>query len=87
MCDQRYFLATRDFAGVAGSAAASSLGLSNVYFWRTTEAGYFATDTRKLPLLHTWSVGAILGVSQSVGDRSSIEILPQNPQCRVCHVC
>lgn len=37
------------------SLIASSLSVSNLYFW--SESGYFGSLRRYLPLLHTWSLG------------------------------
>lgn len=38
----------------SGSAIASMLAWSNVYFWQ--QAGYFDTDALMKPLLHTWTL-------------------------------
>jgi peptidoglycan/LPS O-acetylase OafA/YrhL len=40
---------------LAKSAVATSLYISNFYFWRYT-GGYFAGATELVPLLHTWSL-------------------------------
>ena len=49
-----------DVEKLASSATAACFGASNVYFWLTTESGYFSTDVRQLPLLHTWSLSVEL---------------------------
>lgn len=46
-----------DLRGVARSAGWSALSLPNVYFWLHLDSGYFASDSRQLPLLHLWSLG------------------------------
>lgn len=40
---------------VGGEVLASSLGISNLYFWR--EGNYFNLSTHLRPLLHLWSLG------------------------------
>ena len=40
---------------VGGEVFASSLGISNLYFWR--EGNYFNLSTHLRPLLHLWSLG------------------------------
>jgi peptidoglycan/LPS O-acetylase OafA/YrhL len=39
----------------SGIWALASLG--NIYFWLFADQGYFAQDTKQLPLLHLWSLG------------------------------
>ncbi len=39
------------------SAVASVLSLANFFFAFATDTGYFADDSRTLPLLHLWSLG------------------------------
>jgi peptidoglycan/LPS O-acetylase OafA/YrhL len=34
-----------------------SLFLSNIFFWKKSGDGYFASNTEEIPLLHTWSLG------------------------------
>ena len=50
-------LLPEDARSAAKSAVASVASLANVYFWLYTDSGYFAADTRELPLLHLWSLG------------------------------
>ncbi len=50
-----WFTLTPDaYASLGKSAAAQSLMVSNVHFWRDT--GYFAPTAEEKPLLHTWSL-------------------------------
>ena len=44
-----------DYAGLAASALAASLGVSNFYFYFTLD--YFSAANVYHPLLHTWSLG------------------------------
>lgn len=48
------FLFSTDFRNLTGSAIATSLFYSNLYFWQTSS--YFATGSHLKPLLHTWSL-------------------------------
>ena len=48
-------LAPGDYAGLAKSATAAAVSLSNVYFNFNT--GYFDDSAETIPLLHTWSLG------------------------------
>lgn len=48
------FLLPDDFLDYSRSMLASSLSVSNFYFWRTS--GYFETSALLRPLLHTWSL-------------------------------
>nr|WP_321463038.1 acyltransferase family protein [uncultured Cohaesibacter sp.] len=51
-----YFIATpKEFESLGGSAAASLLSGSNIYF--NDRLGYFAAAAKTIPLLHTWSLG------------------------------
>ena len=44
----------REFAALGDSVTAATLFTSNLLFWR--DSGYFAIDSERLPLLHTWSL-------------------------------
>lgn len=46
-----------DLNSLASSSIAATLCSSNIFFWLTLDTGYFAETTRKVPLLHTWSLG------------------------------
>jgi peptidoglycan/LPS O-acetylase OafA/YrhL len=46
-----------DLARLGRSAAWSTVSLSNVYFWKHLDTGYFAAATAEEPLLHLWSLG------------------------------
>src|SRR4029453_13234439 len=50
-----YALGPRPFEGLARSAIATTLFVSNVWF-STLSGDYFAADVRLEPLLHTWSL-------------------------------
>ena len=52
-----WLLLPRDATGLARSAVFSVGSLANVYFWLYQDQGYFAADSRELPLLHLWSLG------------------------------
>ncbi|HWN84944.1 MAG TPA: acyltransferase, partial [Vicinamibacterales bacterium] len=52
-----WLLLPRDAADTARSAVFSVASLANVYFWLYRDQGYFAADSRELPLLHLWSLG------------------------------
>ncbi len=49
-----YILLPDDFAEFGRSIVASSLFLSNIFFWKTS--GYFAAQATTKPILHTWSL-------------------------------
>lgn len=46
-----------DRAQLARSASWSALASANLFFWLNIDTGYFADDSRQLPLLHLWSLG------------------------------
>jgi peptidoglycan/LPS O-acetylase OafA/YrhL len=46
-----------DSQTTAKSAVWSLSSLANVYFWKEQDTGYFAADSRQVPLLHLWSLG------------------------------
>lgn len=46
-----------DLLSLARSALWGAFSLSNVYFWRYLDTGYFAESADEVPLLHTWSLG------------------------------
>jgi peptidoglycan/LPS O-acetylase OafA/YrhL len=46
-----------DLAQLGKSAFWSALLLPNIFFWRELDTGYFAADSRQVPLLHLWSLG------------------------------
>ena len=48
------FLLPLRFIEFAESIFATSLSLSNIYFWMNS--GYFAANAEMMPLLHTWSL-------------------------------
>ena len=52
-----FLLAPDDLEGLGRSAFWSALSLPNVHFWQALDTGYFAADSRQLPLLHLWSLG------------------------------
>ena len=39
------------------SALFSSIGFANIFFYKTLDTSYFATDSSLNPLLHLWSLG------------------------------
>lgn len=47
-----------DLESLGRSALWSAFSLPNVFFWLHLDTGYFAADSRQLPLLHLWSLGA-----------------------------
>lgn len=49
-----FFKSTTDFSL---SGIFSSLGLSNFYFWKTIETGYFGNQLEFNPFTNTWSLG------------------------------
>jgi len=50
-------LMPEDLAGLGRSTLWAALSLSNIYFWRFLDTGYFAESSEEQPLLHTWSLG------------------------------
>jgi peptidoglycan/LPS O-acetylase OafA/YrhL len=46
-----------DAHDTARSSVFSIFSLSNVYFWRYLDSGYFAASSAQVPLLHLWSLG------------------------------
>ena len=50
-----YVLSSQSFEQLGGHAAAASLFVANLVFWR--EAGYFDAAAAAKPLLHLWSLG------------------------------
>ncbi len=52
-----FILLPEDLLSVAQSMLAATLSVSNVYFWKFINVGYFSTNAAALPLLHTWSLG------------------------------
>jgi len=49
-----YLYGAQDFKNISRSAAANTIFLSNMLFWR--ESGYFEAPSTLKPLLHTWSL-------------------------------
>ncbi len=49
------FLYPSELTDLSKSAIASSLSVSNIFFW--SSAGYFDAPSSSKPLLHTWSLG------------------------------
>lgn len=49
-----YLYGSQDFTSISRSAAANTIFLSNMLFWR--ESGYFEAPSTLKPLLHTWSL-------------------------------
>ena len=52
-----YSLFVSSTGDVSQSAIASLLGLSNLYFWKTAETGYFGAQLELNPFTNTWSLG------------------------------
>ena len=52
-----FFLLPSDLKHYFDSLIATLLSVSNFYFWKFIHLGYFSTDARVIPLLHTWSLG------------------------------
>ncbi|MFC3551479.1 acyltransferase family protein [Lysobacter cavernae] len=50
-------LLPEDLLALGKSALWGVFSLSNVYFWRYLDTGYFADSADEVPLLHTWSLG------------------------------
>lgn len=46
-----------DLEFLGKSAFWSAFSVPNVFFWLHLDTGYFAADSRQLPLLHLWSLG------------------------------
>ena len=46
-----------ELARLGAAAIWSLLAAPNIFFWLHLDTGYFATDSRQLPLLHLWSLG------------------------------
>lgn len=46
-----------DLVRLGTAATWSLLAAPNIFFWLHLDTGYFATDSRQLPLLHLWSLG------------------------------
>ena len=46
-----------DLGQLGESAFWSALSVPNVFFWLHLDTGYFAADSRQVPLLHLWSLG------------------------------
>ncbi len=46
-----------DLRTLGATTGAASLSVSNVFFWKTLDVGYFAATSDDSPLLHTWSLG------------------------------
>lgn len=51
------FFLPEDTLSTAKSGIWSLFSLSNLYFWKFQDSGYFATASYTLPLLHYWSLG------------------------------
>lgn len=49
-----FIMLPQQFEDFSQSMIATSLFVSNIFFWR--ESGYFAPETELMPLLHTWSL-------------------------------
>lgn len=52
-----FLMLPEDLVQLAKSAFWSALSLPNLFFWRELDTGYFAADSRQVPLLHLWSLG------------------------------
>ncbi|MEZ0474997.1 acyltransferase family protein [Luteimonas sp. B3_2_R+30] len=52
-----FLLQAEDLRPLGRSALWSVLSVPNVYFWLSLDSGYFAPDSRQVPLLHLWSLG------------------------------
>ncbi len=50
-------LLPEELLALGKSALWGVFSLSNVYFWRYLDTGYFADSASEVPLLHTWSLG------------------------------
>ncbi len=46
-----------DLVALSATALATSLSAANIYFALFLDTGYFADDSRMVPLLHMWSLG------------------------------
>ena len=52
-----FILLPEDLDDLGGALIAQPLLMSNVYFWRVVQGGYFGDPPEIRPLLHTWSLG------------------------------
>jgi len=52
-----FFLLPSDYLATARATLGTVLFSSNILFWKSMAAGYFAADAKFNPLLHTWSLG------------------------------
>lgn len=52
-----FILATPALRQLAVSAASSAIGAANIHFWWALDSGYFAANSKQVPLLHLWSLG------------------------------
>ena len=50
-------LLPEDIKSLGKASFSAVLSVSNVYFWYSEDASYFARSSELLPLLHTWSLG------------------------------
>lgn len=50
-------LLPKDLYSYAGQLVSTLLCVSNFYFYKIINVGYFSTDSSIIPLLHTWSLG------------------------------
>lgn len=50
-------LLPQDLLNYAKSMLSAIVSVSNLFFFKTLNFGYFATDSSTIPLLHTWSLG------------------------------
>ncbi|MBK2093304.1 acyltransferase, partial [Francisella philomiragia] len=50
-------LLPQDLLNYAKSMVSAIASISNLFFFKTLNFGYFATDSSIIPLLHTWSLG------------------------------
>jgi len=53
----QFLFLPEDAKNVAVSGIWSTFSLSNVYFWKFQDTGYFAAGSYTTPLLHYWSLG------------------------------
>lgn len=52
-----FILTPEDLKRLFQTAFSACLSVSNIYFMKYLEFGYFHSDTSVIPLLHTWSLG------------------------------
>ncbi len=52
-----YVFLPNDLLNYTKSMLATLLSVSNLYFFKTIHLGYFSTDAKVFPLLHTWTLG------------------------------